>query len=193
VLPPRLLAFLERHGRPLVFTPGTGVSDVTPFFSEARRCCEVLGRPGIFLSSTCDPSVVANTERIQHFDFVDLGLVLPHAALLVHHGGIGTTARAIAHRVPQIISPQAYDQPDNGARVVELGVGAVLEREAFKGEALAAAATSLLESEHTARALVELSTRIAATPALSLAADELIRRFALAPNIRLAKAARSAA
>jgi rhamnosyltransferase subunit B len=192
-LPTRLSELIERHGRPLVFTPGTGVSEATRFFAEARRCCELLGRPGIFLSPSLSQGAVAHADRIQHFDFVDLGLLLPHAALLVHHGGIGTTARAIAHGVPQIISPQAYDQPDNAARVAELGVGAVLQPEAFQGEALAALARSLFESAPVARALAELSARVAATPALALAADVLIRRFALTPNARASKAARPAA
>jgi UDP:flavonoid glycosyltransferase YjiC (YdhE family) len=45
---------------------------------------------------------------------------------VVHHGGVGTTAKALAAGVPQVVVPVAYDQPDNGRRVVRLGVGAML-------------------------------------------------------------------
>ena len=35
---------------------------------------------------------------------------------LVHHGGIGTSAQALAAGIPQLLMPQAHDQPDNAAR-----------------------------------------------------------------------------
>lgn len=47
------------------------------------------------------------SRGLYHVDYLDLALVLPRAALLVHHGGIGTTARALEAGVPQIICPQA--------------------------------------------------------------------------------------
>src|SRR5262249_31774015 len=48
--------------------------------------------------------------------YVPLAALLPRAAALVHHGGIGTTAEALRAGVPQVIVPLAYDQFDNAAR-----------------------------------------------------------------------------
>ena len=177
-LPARLTHFLDTHDRPLVFTPGTGVRDVERFFAEARRCCQLLDRPGVFLSPHYNPAGAELGDRVLHLEFVELGSLLPRAALLVHHGGIGTTARAIQACIPQIISPQAFDQPDNGRRVSELGVGAVLERTHLTGETLAAAARALLQSQPVATRLRTLALRISGTRAIPRAVDILIERFA---------------
>jgi sterol 3beta-glucosyltransferase len=54
---------------------------------------------------------------------------IPHSwlfkrmAVIVHHGGAGTTAAALRSGVPQIITPFLFDQPFWGKRVLELGVG----------------------------------------------------------------------
>jgi vancomycin aglycone glucosyltransferase len=44
-------------------------------------------------------------------------------AAVVHHGGAGTTTAAALAAVPQVIIPQAYDQPYWAQRVTELGIG----------------------------------------------------------------------
>jgi rhamnosyltransferase subunit B len=59
-------------------------------------------------------------------DFVPLRRLLPQAAALIHHGGIGTTAEALRAGTPQLVVPLAHDQFDNAARVTALGVGAAL-------------------------------------------------------------------
>jgi UDP:flavonoid glycosyltransferase YjiC (YdhE family) len=50
---------------------------------------------------------------------------------LVHHGGIGTTAQAIAAGVPQLVVPSAHDQPDNAVRIRRLGIGGFLLPSAY--------------------------------------------------------------
>jgi len=49
--------------------------------------------------------------------------VFPYARLLVHHGGLSTTAQALFAGCPQLVVPFAHDQFDNGARIHRLGVG----------------------------------------------------------------------
>jgi rhamnosyltransferase subunit B len=168
---------MERHGRPIVFTPGTGVVDVDQFFDAARRCCQLLKLPGLFLSPSFDASRLDPEEPILHSSYLDLALVLPHAALLVHHGGIGTTARALEAEVPQIISPQAFDQPDNGHRVSQLGAGTMIGRNRLSGEALAKAARWLLDDERIRGTLRELGCRVREADAITVMAEILERRF----------------
>jgi UDP:flavonoid glycosyltransferase YjiC (YdhE family) len=43
--------------------------------------------------------------------------------VVVHHGGVGTTAQALAAGIPQLILPMAWDQPDNARRVKRLEAG----------------------------------------------------------------------
>jgi UDP:flavonoid glycosyltransferase YjiC (YdhE family) len=39
-------------------------------------------------------------------EFVPLARILPRAAAIVHHGGIGTAASALKHGIPQLIVPR---------------------------------------------------------------------------------------
>jgi UDP:flavonoid glycosyltransferase YjiC (YdhE family) len=129
----------------MVFTTGTGVYDVEAFFQHARGCCRRLGRRGLFLSPHLTASAArAGEASILQVDYLELGLVLPRACLLVHHGGIGTLARAVEAGIPQIVSPLKYDQFDNAHRVEELGLGARLERASLSAGSLAAVAERLL-------------------------------------------------
>jgi rhamnosyltransferase subunit B len=163
-LPPRLQDFLARGPAPLVFTTGTGVTAVESFFAHARACCALIGCRGVFLS----PHFIGDSSdpALLHIDYAELGLVLPHARLLVHHGGIGTCARALQAGIPQIISPLSYDQPDNAARVAALGVGAPLAREHLTGPALALLVNRLLGSEPARARVLEAQRRIASCDAL---------------------------
>jgi rhamnosyltransferase subunit B len=178
-LEPELAAFIEREGPPLVFTPGTGVVDVDAFFADARRCCERSNRPGVFLSPHYRPQ--QTSSRIFHAPFVELEPLLAQSALLVHHGGIGTTARALQAGIPQIIRAEAYDQPDNGERVSELGVGALFEPGQWDFDRLLLEVERLLSSDAVRSKLLALRDEIAGSDALAAAADRLEQVMASAP------------
>jgi len=152
-------SFLAAGEAPLVFTTGTGVYDVEAFFAHARECCALLGRRGLFLSPHV-PAPTAPQTSILQVDYAELGLVLRHSALLVHHGGIGTLARAVEAGIPQIISPLKYDQFDNAHRVEDLGLGARLERESLSALSLAALAKRLLGAAWPGRPVLECQQRI---------------------------------
>jgi sterol 3beta-glucosyltransferase len=51
-------------------------------------------------------------------------LLFPRCAVVVHHGGAGTTAAAVRAGVPQVVVPHAADQPYWGRRMADLGVAA---------------------------------------------------------------------
>lgn len=175
VLPSEYTDFVRREGKPIVFTPGTGVPDVALFFEQARQCCEALDLPGVFLSRHLRAPGGLGT-RIRHFEFLDLELVLKHAALLVHHGGIGTTARAFQAGVPQLIRARMYDQPDNGDRVQRLGAGRCLHGAGDTAEALIAAAKHLTSSAEVQRQVEHFRAAIASSgDGIPRAADWLER------------------
>jgi UDP:flavonoid glycosyltransferase YjiC (YdhE family) len=91
----------------------------------------------------------------------------------VHHGGIGTTARALEAGVPQVILPQRFDQPDNGARCEVLGVGSVLEPARATALTLSRAIHGLLGNAGVARWAAELRGRIEASQGVERLADTL--------------------
>jgi rhamnosyltransferase subunit B len=154
-LPPALQEFIARRGRPLVFTFGTANSQLEELIQQAEQCCEELRLPGVVL---CPRGVGErrSSEQLLLCPFVPLGAVLPDARLLVHHGGIGTTARALEAGVPQVIIPQRFDQPDNGARCAVLGVGSVLEPTQATALSLSRSIRGLLDNAGVARRAAEL-------------------------------------
>ena len=172
-LPARVLEFLARHPRPLVFTTGTGFGKPAPFFAAAAACCAELGLPGIFLSRFLEVEQRELGEHIAHFDHVELEALLPHAAALVHHGGMGTTARALQAGTPQVISPITFDQPDNGHRVEVLGVGRVVPRERMSGATFAAALRELSASPALGSKLARYRSALAVQRGVDNAADLL--------------------
>jgi rhamnosyltransferase subunit B len=104
--------------------------------------------------------------------FAPFGELLPLCAAVVHHGGIGTTARALAEGIPQLVLPWAWDQPDNAARVRRLGAGSSLGPRRRSAARLAKALAELLKPEALARCQA-LSARFGDDDALERAAGWL--------------------
>jgi len=128
--------WLKEHPSPLVFTPGTSpTGHVDHFFDQALLCCRALGVPGVLLSPRLADAGVAIHGDVLRLAYVELGALMRHSALLIHHGGIGTTARALEAGIPQIVSPLVYDQPDNAERVRARTVGDIMTGECSAVEA----------------------------------------------------------
>ena len=94
-----------------------------------------------------------------HRSYIPLGTLLPRAAALIHHGGIGTTAQGLAAGVPQLVMPMSHDQPDNAARLRHLGVGAALSPPRFTDTRVAQALDRLLRSETVRARCRDLAAR----------------------------------
>ena len=47
---------------------------------------------------------------IRTFGYLPFSQVLPRAALLVYHGGVGTLAQGIKAGIPHLVVPHGYDQ-----------------------------------------------------------------------------------
>jgi len=146
-LPEELNKLLNAGSAPIIFTAGTAMKHANQFFLDCIEACQLLGRRGILL--TQHPEQLPNElpEGIQHFAYLPFSKVLPRAVALVHHGGIGTTAQAIAAGIPQVIRPMAHDQPDTAARVEKLGIGVYLSPKKFNGASLAEKLNTLIASQ----------------------------------------------
>lgn len=145
-LAPALTAFLAAGPAPLVFTHGTGNRQAASYFRAARDATLQLKRRAIFLTPHAEQIPADLPADILWQDYVPLRALLPHAAALMHHGGIGTTAEALRAGTPQLIIPLAHDQFDNAERVKALGVGARLDATRVNPARLAAALDALLQA-----------------------------------------------
>lgn len=89
-------------------------------------------------------------------------LLLPRCDLVVSQGGAGILLGALAHGLPQLVLPQAADQPANAAAVQRAGAGLALSP--VTADAVREAAQRLLADPGYAARARELSAEIAAMP-----------------------------
>jgi UDP:flavonoid glycosyltransferase YjiC (YdhE family) len=56
-------------------------------------------------------------------DYAAYEWLFPRMAMVIHHGGSGTTALGLRAGVPSLTIPFLFDQYDWGRRIFDLGVG----------------------------------------------------------------------
>jgi len=154
-----LSAFLDAGEAPIAFTPGSGMWNGAAFFAEAVRLCLLAGRRGLLLSSHTDHIPRNLPPTVRHVHYAPFSELLPRCAAVVHHGGIGTSAQAMAAGVPQLLTPFAHDQPDNAARLCALGVARTIPAPRFRAERAIGLLTQLLESPQVAAACRTVAKR----------------------------------
>jgi UDP:flavonoid glycosyltransferase YjiC (YdhE family) len=177
--------FLAAGEPPIVFTPGSANVFGHGFFAAAVEACRLLNRRGLLLTRFPEQIPRELPDGVRHFDFVPFGWLLPRAAAIVHHGGIGSLAQGLAAGVPQLVMPMNFDQFDNVARIEQLGVGHGLVPRKFRGPAVARSLASLIDSPDVAarcRLVSELFHKQDALTEACLAIEELAAERAPAPS-----------
>lgn len=166
-LKPELQTFLANGERPVVFTPGSANVQARKFFAVATEAVRQVGCRAVFV--TREPSQVpANLPHsIFTVDYAPFSSLLKHAAVFVHHGGIGTMSQALAAGVPQLIMHMAHDQPDNADRVERLGAGIGLSVRQFKPDRVALELKRLLSDAPIQEAAVQSAHLIETAPETS--------------------------
>jgi UDP:flavonoid glycosyltransferase YjiC (YdhE family) len=141
--------FLDAGTPPVVFTGGSANVHMDEMVRAAVASCRALGERGLFLLP--EPETLGPLpDGFVAFGFTPLGALLPHCRAVVHHGGIGTTARVLHSGLPQIVVPHSHDQPDNALRVRALGAGTVVPSAKLDGRRLEAALRRELSRDRTA-------------------------------------------
>jgi UDP:flavonoid glycosyltransferase YjiC (YdhE family) len=172
-LPDGLEAFLAEGEPPIVFSQGSLMRYAAPYFRASIEACRRLNRRGILLTPFAEQLPHTLPATIRHYGYVPLSWLLVRAAALVHHGGIGTTALALAAGIPQLLVPRMHDHPDNARRLERLGVGAKVRPGNYRASSVAAALGRLLSDAEVQRRLQDLSARICPQSARARAADEI--------------------
>lgn len=160
-LDPALARFLDAGAPPIVFTPGSAMAHGHAFFASALQCCASLGRRGILLTHDRRQIPAQLPSTLVHSAYAPFGLLLPRAAALVHHGGIGNCAQALRAGIPQLLLPHGFDQFDNAMRLELLGAGAMLGRGERSAGAMSAALGQLIGSPTVAAACRDFAGRLA--------------------------------
>jgi UDP:flavonoid glycosyltransferase YjiC (YdhE family) len=180
---PELAAFLADGPPPVAFTPGSANLYGRPFFEAAVDACTRLGRRGVLLTRFPEQVPPGLPASVRHFAYAPFSQLLPRAAALVHHGGIGTAAQGMSAGVPQLIMPLAHDQYDNVARMRRLGIARALPPAKFRGPAVARALGTLLDSPEVAARCRAVADRFADDPRPMERASEAIEALARAAAV----------
>ena len=126
----QLQEFFEQDQEPLVLAfssqPLKNPREVVEVHVQAAA---KLGRPILIqhgwagFSQDHLPADIDRT-RVMFAGFLPQDWLFARAAAVIHHGGIGTTARALRHGCPMLVEPYGNDQFLNAKQVLLLGVGA---------------------------------------------------------------------
>ncbi len=169
-LPDELHEFLTSAGPVLVFSPGASSGHSPAHLAAYQRVCQQLGRRGLVL--TPNPTETRCVD-VRFEKFVPFGKLLPHAAAVVHHAGIGTSAQCLAAGVPQVVVPTLYNQPDTAVRLRRLGVASCIKPWKFSATELQTSLAGVLQSSETAASCRKWTTRLADGDALSEICSQL--------------------
>lgn len=124
--------FLAAGKPPIIFTLGSlFVGTPGNFYEEGIKAVKKLGCRAILLMGHGAYSIAPDDlpEGVIVADYAPYSELFPHAAAIVHHGGVGTTGQGLLAGKPVLVVPYAHDQPDNATRLVNLGVGRSIKRE----------------------------------------------------------------
>ena len=143
-LPEQTIKFCRAGDPPIAFTFGSGMMHASELFQNTIEACRLLGKRGLLLTRFPCQLPGELPPFVHHCEFATFEPLFPMCAAVVHHGGIGTVAKALAAGKPQLILPFAYDQMDNALRVQKLSAGNWLRPAKRSANTIAAALKKLL-------------------------------------------------
>lgn len=173
--------FLDAGPPPVVWTLGSSVvANAGDFYAVGLRAARRVGIRSVLLigkdaQNRPDDAVGGDVHVEAYAPYSEL---FPHAAAVVHQGGIGTTAQALRAGVPMLMVPFAHDQPDNAFRIERLGVGRSLAVGRFRMPRAAGELRRLLTHPRYTRRAAALGRLIRAEDGLAEACDAIERLFA---------------
>jgi rhamnosyltransferase subunit B len=175
-LEPELEKFLKSGEPPIVFTLGSAaVLAAGQFYEISAQAAKMLGTRAVLLIGD-DPrnrptEPLPDSICIAHY--APFSVLFPRAELVVHQGGVGTTAQCLRAGRPMLIMPYSHDQPDNARRMRRLGVARSILRSRFTAKRVASVLRAMLaEPEYEAEAQ-KAAHEIASENGASTACDAL--------------------
>ena len=170
-LPKELEEFLSSGEPPVVFTPGSAMKHGVTFFEEAVKALKSMGRRGILITPFHETIPSNLPAEIRHFSYIPFSEVLPRAAAMVYHGGIGTCAQTLQAGIPHLVQPMAHDQLDTLSRVKDLGVGDGLNPRQFTAKRITEKLDKLLGDGKVRNRAKEIALRFRETNGIEIACE----------------------
>jgi rhamnosyltransferase subunit B len=159
-LPAEVQQFLVAGTPPVVLTFGSAMTQGARYFAAGIDALSRLQRRGLILTRYREQLPAELPAHLHYCPYLPFSEIFPHAAAIVHHGGVGTCAQGLAAGVPQVVMPLAHDQPDNADRLTRIGVARTLMPSRFTGPGLADTLRALWADPRTLPACRQWAERI---------------------------------
>lgn len=155
-LPSEVEAFLDDGSAPIVIAFGSMAGAPEAAVDDAVRRILASGRRAV---AQGDVAAGVTSPSLLRIGAVDHRALFPRAALVVHHGGSGTTHAVCAAGVPSLVIPHVGDQPYWAGRLQRLGVAPKPQPvRGLRGDRLADAAISAAADPALRRSAAELGS-----------------------------------
>jgi UDP:flavonoid glycosyltransferase YjiC (YdhE family) len=175
-LPENLEAFLAAGPPPVVFTLGSAaVLAAGNFYEVSAQAAIHLGIRAVLLIGT-DPRNRLKTalpESVCVAEYAPYSQLFSRSAMVVHQGGVGTTAQCLRAGKPMLIMPFSHDQPDNARRMRRLKVAQVIERGNYKPTRVARQLKAMLAAPQLAQHAKTVAQQLSRENGVHAACDAL--------------------
>ncbi|GAA1880806.1 glycosyltransferase [Streptantibioticus ferralitis] len=158
-LPDELVAFLDAGTPPVYVGFGSMPMRASTYVAQvAIEAIRAQGRRALVARGWADLALIDDRDDCFVVGEVNQQALFARVAAVVHHGGAGTTTTATRAGTPQVVVPQAADQPYWAGRVADLGIGTAHDGPTPTSESLSAALRTALTPETRARATAVAGT-----------------------------------
>lgn len=173
---PEAIRKLFAHDRkPVVIGLGSTASlHGAEIFQRTAHICTRLDWPCLLIGKDADQ--FADPDRnILTVDFAPYGWVFPRAGLIIHHGGLNTTAETLRAGVPGLVIPHAYDQFDNAMHTQKMGLAKRIRTADVTSEKFMLFIRQMLNDQPMHMRAKEFSLRLQSEPdGADIAAEQII-------------------
>ncbi|MDR3740116.1 MAG: glycosyltransferase [Terracidiphilus sp.] len=180
-LPPHLEEFVSAGEPPVVFTLGSAaVLAAGDFYEVSAKAAQRLGVRAVLLigSDPRNKPTAALPNTICVAEYAPYSALFPRASLVVHQGGVGTTAQCLRAGRPMLIMPYSHDQPDNARRMLRLRVSRTIQKAAYKPWRVVRKVAAMLEKPKYAVRAEAVAKQLAAEDGVKTACNALEELYA---------------
>ncbi len=178
---PELSTFLSDQ-RPVVAVSfgsmAANYRETESFFQTSVAAVNLAGAKALVVGAPKDVQIDAARGDAICISYAPFSQVYPHCQAAIHHGGIGTTALALATGTPALVVPWGVDQFFNAAQVERIGAGRWMSRERYAPQPASAAVQSLLLEPRYRHRAREIAARIRQEDGVTTLVNEIERQLA---------------
>ncbi|MGA8729567.1 MAG: glycosyltransferase [Terracidiphilus sp.] len=180
-LPVHLEKFVSAGPPPVVFTLGSAaVLAAGDFYEVSAKAAISLGLRAVLLIGNDPRNQLRQTlpDSICVAEYAPYSALFSRTSLVVHQGGVGTTAQCLRAGTPMLIMPYSHDQPDNARRMKRLKVAKVIEKSSYTRARVARKLRAMLAEAQFAERAQKVALQISHEDGVKTACDALEALFA---------------